>query len=158
MNGTDAVGGLVRIATGAAWWGAELDPRYRVLALTIEPTGDGYPAREVPADARLQVLLHPVNAITLTHRRDGDLVPADVEDLLPVVERLEGAPVTAAAMLEPGPWAVTTSLAGRSDAPDGRTHGLWLRARTASEQVDLHVTFDEVEIRRPDGTSVPLAG
>jgi hypothetical protein len=158
MPGTER---LEQLLDRAAWLGAELEPRYRVLALTVEPDTARSPWLE--EDARVQVLCHPVSTILASLREEGEstsILSFEDEQLLDVVSALDGAPLTVARFDQgeprPGEWGPRFSLEGRSSAPDGTLHTLRLAAQRGSLTLELFARFDTVELRGPDGGPRPL--
>jgi hypothetical protein len=154
---------LEQVLEGAALLGLELDPRYRVLAATFEPSTDRYPW-EATEDRRLQVLLFPVSTIlaSFRHREDGRLVLRRFEDsqLLDVVAAFDGAEVTGPLFGQPEPrpgqWAPEWSLEGRSTAPDGRQRTFTVALRHDDLELDLFARFDDVEVKDATGQERPL--
>ncbi len=150
---------------GALLLGAELDARYRVLGLTVEPTADHHPDGGV-ADRRLQVLLHPSSTFVASLRvEDADerRVEAFVLEQLPDVVHALDAPTIAGPVFgrpepAPGEWGPSPSLEGRSSAPDGTFRRLRLEVASGVRRFGLFATFDDVDVRRPDGTDVELPG
>jgi hypothetical protein len=150
--------GLEQVLEGAALLGLELEPRYRVLAATFEPSADRYPW-EPTEDRRLQVLLFPVSTIlaSFRHREDGRLVLRRFEDaqLLDVVAAFDGADVTGPLFGQPEPrpgqWAPEWSLEGRSTAPDGRQRTFTVALRHDDLELDLFARFDDVELKDATG-------
>lgn len=149
------------------WWGLELETGYRVLAGTVEPPAELHPEGPAAADRRLQVVLHPVSrvAVLLTRRgNDGQVTIEQFEQpQLPlVVDRLDG-PVPDELTVDgptpdPGAWAPELSLEGASNAPDGRRHTLELSLPGGDgRRLRLAAWFDEVELRRPDGSRLELS-
>jgi hypothetical protein len=155
--------GLERVLDGAALLGLELDPRYRVLAATFEPTADRYPWEPTDDDRRLQVLLFPVSTIlaSFRQREDGRLVLRRFEDvqLLDVVAAFDGAGVSGPLFGQPEPrpgqWAPEWSLEGRSTAPDGRRRTFTVALRHDDLELDLFVRFDDVEVKDARGATRP---
>lgn len=153
---------LERILDGARLWGLELEPRYRVLAATVEPTPERHPQGEVD-DRRLQVLFFPVSTLLASLRRvggdtDGQVETFTVEQLLDVVTALDGPEVTEAVFGRPEPvageWGPAWSLEGRSNAPDGRLRSLRLSVRGEDRSLGVYARFDDVEVRDADGDPV----
>lgn len=146
-----------QVLDGAVCWGAELDTTYRVLALTVEPQPDRHPDGEV-ADGRLQLVLHPCSEVAARLVHDGATVEQfAVEQLATVVDRLDGprlsAPVVTA---DPLPLAGELSFEGaaRATVRDGRMHAALVRLHGADREFTLRATYDDVELRRPDGSVV----
>ncbi|MTV26865.1 hypothetical protein FTX61_15790 [Nitriliruptoraceae bacterium ZYF776] len=148
---------------GAAVLGLELDTRYRVLALTLEPTDGRAPWTAGRPDQRLQVLCSPVSTILASLRRrtdDHSQVLTFAEDqLVDVIGALEEPTVTGPLFgrpePRPGSWAPEWSLEGRSNAPDGRSRTLTLQLRRERPdealELDLFARFDEIQVRDPAG-------
>jgi hypothetical protein len=141
--------------TAAELLGAEVDLRYRVVALTVEPPGAG------DADRRLQVLFHPASTIRVLLGRidDGRLTIAEMqpEHLPDAVAALDGPVPTVASIDGDEPTLPAWSIDGRSDAPDGRSHRFELRAVSEDgRHLVLYATFDTVELRTPAGDELPL--
>lgn len=173
----DRLAAVARLLRDAVLLGAEVDVRYRVLALTVEPTADAHPdgpARGRPdatppadgavVDPRLQVLLHPASTFLASLRvEDGDdrrVEAFGVEQLPDVVHALDGPvmadPVFGLPRPAEGEWGPRPSLEGRSSAPDGTFHRLRVEATRGARRFGLFATFDDVEVRRPDGSEVEL--
>lgn len=143
--------------------GAEVDLRYRVLALTIEPDAATHPD-PTQGDRRLQVLFHPVGTIAgaLVQRAPGGGSPTVLtfppERLPDIVATLDG-PVSVG---EPFPESLPDlhaiearlSLRGMAQVADGHRTPLALALVHDDLRLDLWATFDEVEVRLPDETVV----
>lgn len=148
------------VLDGAVCWGAELDTTYRVLALTVEPDPGRHPDGDVE-DRRLQLVLHPCSEVAarLVHAGpDGRVVEQfTVDQLVAVVDRLDGpelsAPVVTA---DPAPLVGDLSLEGaaRATVMDGRRHAALFELAGGDRVLTLRATYDEVELRRPDGSTV----
>ncbi len=145
--------------------GAEVDLQYRVLAVTIEPAGAAHPVPEA-ADARLQVLFHPVGTIAaalVRHDRDrpdgpgGRTVMTFEPDHLPdVVAALDG-PVPLGDPLPdelPDLHAMEDrlSLRGMAQVAEGHRTPLALALVADDLTLDIWATFDDVEVRAADGS------
>lgn len=148
---------LRELLRGGPVWGAEIDIRFRVLALTIEPAADVHPDPDAP-DARLQVLLHPVSAVAASLVEDGPegrTVLRFAEDQLPdVVAALDG-PVPVGDPLPEAPadldaLADRLSMRGEAQMGDGYRRHLHLRLEADGLALDLWASFDEVEVRGPE--------
>lgn len=149
--------GLDHLLDGALLLGAELDTRYRVLALTVEPPGE----RVGPlADGRLQVLLSPCAEVAaLLLRLDGDepVVERFDEAQLPdVVAALDGPAIAPPVVVAPPVPRLprTVSMRGASSALDGRTHRAVLDVSGAGRRLVLTARFDDVDLR--DATGAPV--
>lgn len=152
------------VLDGSALLGIELDTRYRVLALTVEPAEerDAWPGRD---DRRVQVLCFPVSTVLASlRRRDEDgrtaVLTFEESQLVEVVAALSD-PVLRAPLLgqpepRPGEWGPRYSLEGRSSAPDGTRASL--RLAVGDDELDLEVfaRFDEVTLKGPDGEDLTL--
>ena len=135
-------------------WGAEIDIRFRVLALTVEPSPDVHPDPDA-ADPRLQVLLHPVAAVAASlveHTDEGGVVRRFEETQLPdVVAMFDGAVTTTDPL--PGRPADLDALAprlsmrGEASVGDGVRDHLHLHLVADDLSLDLWASFDEVEVR-----------
>ena len=153
MPGRDAI---AEVVTGARCWGIELDPRYRVLAVTVEPD----PLRTPGTAGEHQLLCFPVSvllvAVTRRIEQDGAvrtaLVTFELEQLTEVSERFGGAliqePPFGHPEPRPGTWGPRYSLEGRSSASDGTSATLTLDLTTEDEaRLRLFARFDDVELR-----------
>lgn len=155
--GHDVRDWIDHVLDGATCWGAELDTTYRVLAVTVEPHPDRHPDGEVD-DGRLQLLLHPCSEVAarLVHDRTA-IEQFTVDQLVQVVDRLHGptleAPVITA---DPPPLSGELSLEGAAQPTvwDGRTHAALFQLDGPERRLTLRVTYDEAELRRPDGSAV----
>lgn len=170
-NGAGSGGGSVDLPMleaaleDAAVWGAELDPRFRVLAVTVEPATARYPWGDVD-DHRIQLLCFPVSTILGSFRRESpessEVMMFTEEQLVDVVAAMDGAPVRAPLFSQPEPrpgtWGPQFSLAGRSSAPDGIGKTLTLSLRHEDLALDLFARFDELELKGPDGEGLSLPG
>ena len=153
MSGHDEV---VRTVGGARCWGVELEPRYRVLAVTIEPD----PLRSGGIVGEHQLLCFPVSTLLVTVTRpvgtdEGPrtaLVTFGLEDLTAVSERFAGATISATPFghpePRPGTWGPQHSLAGRTSAADGTRRTLLLDLdEPDGARLRLFARFDDVEVR-----------
>jgi hypothetical protein len=152
---------LEAVLDGAALWGMELDPRFRVLAVTLEPTADRS-AWGRADDRRIQLLCFPVSTILGSLRRDTrdgrEVLAFSDEQLVDVAAKVGGAPVAAPLFgrpePRPGEWGPRFSLQGRSSAPDGTRHTLTVSARDEELSLDLFARFDDLELKGPDGADL----
>lgn len=148
------------VLDGAACWGAELDTTYRVLALTVEPAAGRHPdgGPDDVEDPRLQLVLHPCSDVAARLVHAGTTVEQfTVDQLVAVVDRLDGprlsAPVVTA---DVPPLGGELSLEGaaRATVRDGRTHAALVHLVGGDRELVLRATYDEAELRRPDGSTV----
>lgn len=151
----------------AAILGVELEPRFRVLAVTFEPL-DAHVARILGAapaapDRRMQLACFPVSTIlgSLRQTQDNGLVSVlkfSEAQLVDVVAAFDGASTHSPIFRQPEPrpnsLAPSWSLEGRSTAPDGVSLTLTLRLRNADLALDLFARFDEVRLSDATGTPV----
>jgi len=147
---------IADVVTGARCWGVELDPRYRVLAVTVEPD----PLRTPGTAGEHQLLCFPVSVLLVAVTRplveDGAtrtaLVTFDLEQLTSVSERFGGAVIEERPFglpePRPGAWGPRHSLEGRTSAADGTRATLTLDLRTEDDaRLRLFARFDDVELR-----------
>lgn len=141
--------------------GAEVDIRYRVLAVTVEPLDDEHPVAGVD-DRRLQVVVHPVGtlAAVLVDHSDGDratVLQFDETQLPDVMsafaEATSTVPAFPATMIDVDEMGDRLSMFGSSQTGDGDASVLHLHLDQPDGQLslDLWATFDELELRDPDG-------
>jgi hypothetical protein len=153
VAGLDAIEAVL---DGARCWGIELEPRYRVLAVTVEPD----PLRAPGTAGEHQLLCFPVSTFlaALTRASDEDdgrrtaLMTFELEQLTAVSERLGGAvlraPIFGAPEPRPGTWGPRNSLEGRSSAGDGTRATLTLDLDGEDGvRLRLFARFDDVELR-----------
>lgn len=142
--------------------GAEIDIRFRVLAITIEPAAADHPAGDV-TDRRLQVVLHPVGTIAaaLVDHADPErptVLQFDEDQLADVVGALAGATSTVAPLPDTLPdfddLGERLSLFGTAQVGDGTASNLHLRLADDPLTLDLWAAFDEAELRDPDGETL----
>lgn len=137
-------------------WGAEIDIRFRVLALTVEPDAAAHPDPDA-TDRRLQVLLHPVSAVAASlveHTDDGAVVRRFDEQQLPdVVAMFDGATTTTDplpdAPADLDALAPRLSMRGQASVGDGVRHHLHLHLVADDLSLDLWASFDTAEARPP---------
>lgn len=143
--------------------GAELNPEFRVLAVTVGPVADGGGEWPVEGDdPRLQLLLFPVGEFAASLRRrtsDGVEIlqfdPAQLPEIIALFDR-------ATPVVEPwvdrrpnrGEWGPRLSLQGNSPAPDGRRRHVWLALEDDDLRLDLHATFDQVRVLDAAGSDL----
>ncbi len=151
------------VVAGARCWGIELDPRYRVLAVTVEPD----PLRAPGTAGEHQLLCFPASVLLVTVTRptsaDGTartaLLTFDLEQLTAVSERFGGAVIgdTPFGLPEPRPgtWGPRHSLEGRSSAADGTRATLTLDLTDEDgARLQLFTRFDDAELRDAARTRV----
>ncbi len=142
--------------------GAEVDLTYRVLALTIEPSVGRHPDPDAQ-DRRLQVLFHPVGAVAaaLVRHDRGDepgtrtVLRFDATALPDVVAALDGAiplgdPLPAR-LPDLDAMEDRLSLRGAATVAEGHRTPLAISLVHDDLTLDLWATFDDVEVRTPDG-------
>lgn len=152
------IGDLEVVLDQARLWGAELDPRFRVLATTVELTPGSSPW-ELGADRRIQLLCFPVSTILASLRRTSVDPPEQVtfatEQLVDVTAGFGGAvlepPIFGRPQPAPGEWGPAFSLQGNSSAPDGRRHTITLAVADSEARLELFARFDEFEVRDAQG-------
>lgn len=139
-------------------WGAEIDIRFRVLAVTVEPAAEAHPDPSA-ADPRLQVLFHPVSAVAASLVEHGDddggVVRRFDEEQLPDVVAALGGAVTTTDPLPGVPADLDAlgprlSLRGQASVGDGFRDHLHLHLDADDLSLDLWASFDEFEVRGPD--------
>ena len=161
-GGLAALGGVL---DGAALWGMELDPKFRVLAVTFEPTAERYAWGDTE-DRRVQVLCFPVSTILASLRRDAadttEVLAFEEGQLVDVVAALGGpavsAPVFGRPEPRPGSWGPRFSMEGRATAGDGVRHTLLVEARSEDLAFDVFARFDDVEVKDAAGSPLTLPG
>ena len=145
------------VLDGATCWGSELDTTYRVLALTVEPTADRHPDGAVE-DRRLQLVLHPCSEVQARLVHAGRAIEQfGVGQLVAVVDRLGGAHLSSPVVTaDPPPLTGELSLEGAAQpmVADGRTHAALVTLAGGERELTLRATYDEAELRRPDGSRV----
>jgi len=153
VNGLETFGEIV---AGARCWGLELDPRYRVLAVTVEPD----PLRTPGTAGEHQLLCFPVSvllvAVTRPVVQDGAsrtaLVTFELDQLTAVSERFGGATIDTTPFgrpePRPGTWGPRYSLEGRTSAADGTRGTIELDLATEDgARLRLFTRFDDAELR-----------
>ena len=144
-------------------WGAEIDIRFRVLALTIEPSADVHPTPDA-ADRRLQVVLHPIGTVAASLREDtgeGSRILRFTEEQLPdVVATLDGPSTIGDPLPDERPdldaLGERLSMRGQAKTGDGDRHQLHLQLESGDLAFDLWARFDVVELRDPTGAELSL--
>lgn len=145
------------LLTSGPLWGAEIDTRFRVLAVTVEPAAEVHPDPGA-GDRRLQLLFHPVSSVAASlveHADDGAVVRRFDEHQLPDVVAMFGGEVPAGDPLPTAPpdldgLAPRLSMRGQASTGDGTRHHLHLHVAADDLALDLWASFDEVEVRGPD--------
>lgn len=149
------------VLDGARCWGAELELTYRVLALTLEPQPDRHPDGRVD-DPRLQLVLHPCSEVQARLVHAGTTLERfAVDQLVAVVDRLGGARLSSPVVTaDPPPLGGELSLEGAAQPTvrDGRTHAALVHLEGGQRQLTLRATYDEAELRRPDGSAITPPG
>jgi len=148
--------------------GFEVDPARRIAAATFRVLtlpAEGPP----PEDRRVQILLRPVGRVAASLRngrwddKAAEVVPFSLSELLEVVQSFGGQPVYGWEFFDihekdSVKWANRLSLDWQSGA-DGlsRSNSVFQESSAGpARHLDLCVWFDELEMRRPDGTMVSL--
>lgn len=137
-------------------WGAELDIRFRVLAVTVEPAVEVHPDAAA-GDRRLQLLFHPVSAVAASlveHDQPAPVVRRFDEEQLPDVVAAFGGAVTTTDPLPGVPADLDAlgprlSMRGHASTGDGFRDHLHLRLVDDALSLDLWASFDEFEVRGP---------
>ncbi len=157
---TDVLDTIGPIVSGARCWGLELDERYRVLAITIEPD----PLRAPGTTGELQLLCFPVSTLLVTLTRpvaDGGgqraVLTFSLEELAAVGQRLGGTTIAPDVFgrpePRPGSWGPQHSLEGRSSASDGVRRTLTLELEDVDgTHLRVFARFDDVELRDRAGS------
>lgn len=166
MDRVGDLGPVEQLVNGAAVWGIELEPKFRVLGLTLEPANDSAKAVATTAldDTRLQLACFPVSTILGSLRQntaDGVTVLRFTEaQLVDVVAAFDGAelssPIFGQPEPRPGTWAPTFSLEGRSSAPDGISTTITVSLRRDDLSLDLFARFDEWRLLDASGQHITL--
>lgn len=152
-----------QVFAGALLWGLELEPRFRVLAVTLELAADAHPAGDV-SDRRVQLLVHPVSTILASLRSVDDtkrrLHTFEDAQLVEVAGAVGGAPLQPPLFgrpePRPGAWGPQFSLEGRSTAPDGVHQTVTVSVATDELELDLFARFDVAELKDPAGQPLEL--
>lgn len=148
--------------------GVQFEPQQRVAAVTVSvlalPADNGPP----PADARVQLLLHPIGRIaaSLRHGHADDpsaqVEPFEVHRIGEAVASFDQQPISGWTFFDVpenegfAGWANRLSLDWRS-APGGMSHTLDLfQAGDTSRHLDLRLWFDEMGVFGPDGRRIQL--
>jgi len=149
-------------------WGIELEPRFRVLGVTVEPERTRRDATALASrpdgDTRLQLACFPVSTILGSLRQTtatGVTVMRFTEQqLVDVVAAFDGAilssPIFAQPEPRPGLWGPSFSLEGRSTAPDGVSATITMSLRRDDLALDLFARFDEWRLLDASGEPVRL--
>jgi hypothetical protein len=148
--------------------GFEVDPRRRIAAatfrvLTLPPDGP------LPDDRRAQMIFRPVGRVAASLRNGrwddeaAEVVPFGIADLLAVVQSFGGNPIYGWEFFDVHKTALDR-LAGRlsldwRSGDDGLSRSISLSQESGAgppRHLDLWAWFDNIEVRRPDGSAVPL--
>jgi hypothetical protein len=155
-------GDLDEVLSRSELWGLELEPRFRVLAVTLE-LASGVGPWQLGDDRRIQLLCHPVSTILgALHRFDTDdapqLVTFEADQLVEVATAFGGMtltpPVFGRPEPRPGQWGPRFSLEGRSSAPDGRSRTVTIEVADADARLQVFVRCDTVEVRDANGAAL----
>lgn len=153
-----------RLLENAKIWGVELEPRFRVLAVTFEPDhiSDDVLSTDSQSDRRMQLACFPVSTILGSLRQtnpDGvTLLKFTEQQLVDVVAAFNGAkldgPVFKQPEPRPGTWGPEFSLEGRSTAPDGVSNTITLSLTQDDLEFNLFARFDELRLLDVNGEHV----
>lgn len=156
-----------KLLTNAKIWGVELEPRFRVLAVTFEPEQmpEGELGDNPVTDSRLQLACFPVSTILGSLRQttpDGvTLLKFTEQQLVDVVAAFNGArlsgPVFKQPEPRPGSWGPELSLEGRSTAPDGVSNTITLALNHDDLAFNLFARFDELRLLNAHGEHLPVS-
>lgn len=144
--------------------GADIDIRYRVLAVTIEPDAGHHPSPNAD-DRRLQVVVHPVGTVAaaLVDHASPDrptvlqFEETHLSDVVAIfADATSSVPAFPPGMPDVDELGDRLSLFGSAQTGDGDDHVLHvhLDQPDGTLELDLWATFDVLELRGPDGTRV----
>src|SRR5690606_38158918 len=117
--------------------------------------------------SRIQLVFRSVGRLAVSLRggrwddRMAPVLPITIDNLLSTVQSFGGLPIYGwdfidTAEQEMAQWGDRLSLDWRSPGSVGLRHSLALFQDGRDRHLDLCVWFDTLEVRRPDGTSLPL--
>jgi hypothetical protein len=143
--------------------GAELNPDFRVMAITVGPVPGG--GGEWPVDTddpRLQLLLFPVGEFAASLRRGTrgsvEILQFEATQFPEIIALFDRSTVVVDPWVDGRPnrgeWGPRLSLQGNSAAPDGRRRHVWLALEDDDLRLDLHATFDEIRVLDAAGTDL----
>lgn len=155
---------LRELLRSSSVWGAEIDIRFRVLAVTVEPAAEVHPDPSAP-DRRLQLLFHPVSAVAASlvqHDETETVVRRFDEEQLPDVVAAFGGAVTSTDPLPGVPADLDAlgprlSMRGHASTGDGFRDHVHLRLVDDDLSLDLWASFDEFEVRGPEQVPPPAS-
>jgi hypothetical protein len=147
--------------------GFEVDAARRIAAATFRVLT--LPGGPPPDDCRVQMLFHRVGRVAASLRNGlwndeaAEVVPFALRELLSVVQSFGRQPIYGWEFFDIHDkqlalWGNRLSLDWRS-GPDGLSRSITVFQSSGAgpaRHLDLCVWFDELEVRRPDGTGVPL--
>jgi hypothetical protein len=153
-----------RLVAASPVLGADVDIRYRVLAITVEPPADLHP-RGAVEDRRLQVVVHPVGTIAAAMVDHADptrptVLQFDETQLSDVVaafaDTVSTVPVFPPALPDVDALGDRLSMYGTAQTGDGTASVLHVHLvqPDGALELDVWAGFDELEVRGPDGTVV----
>jgi hypothetical protein len=150
---------LEGLLDGAASRGIELEPRFRVLATTAEPTPEELQGGG--GDRRVQLLCHPVSTCLASLQRDRggtkELLTFGRDHRVAVVAALDVPPIEGPVFgriePQPGAWGTHLSPEGRSTAPDERRMTATLVVCASELRSGPFVRCGDVELRDRSGES-----
>ena len=153
-----------RLLAASPVLGADVDIRYRVLAITVEPPVDVHPRGAVD-DRRLQLVVHPIGTIAAALVDHADptrptVLQFDETQLSDVVAAFADTPSTVPAFPSSLPdvdaLGDRLSMYGTAQTGDGTASVLHvhLAQPDGALELDLWAGFDELEVRDPEGTVI----
>lgn len=156
---------VTRLMATSPVLGADVDIRYRVLAVTVEPSEDDHPVAPAPADRRLQVVVHPVGTIVAAlvdhaNPMTPTVLHFDETQLADVVNAFADAVSTVAPFEGEVPdvdeLGDRLSMFGSAQTGDGTASILHLHLDEpdGTLTLDLWATFDELDLRDAAGTVI----
>jgi hypothetical protein len=159
----DQGNGLDIALNEAVLLGFEVDADRRLAAATFEVLTLPGPA---PDDRRVQFVFHPVGRVAASLRNgrwddsEASIVPFSINDLLTVVQSFKGLPIYGWEFIdthnkELEEWGDRLSLDWTSGS-DGVSHSITVFQDSEDRHLDLCVWFDDLVIRNPVRSTIPL--
>ena len=145
--------------------GFEVDADRRLAAATFEVLTLPEPG-PAPDDRRVQFVFHPVGRVAASLRNgrwddsEASIVPFSINDLLTVVQSFKGLPIYGWEFIdthnkELEKWGDRLSLDWTSGS-DGVSHSITVFQDSEDRILDLCVWFDDLVIRNPARSTIPL--